>query len=179
VAADLEDIAARINREAHTGEPPLERWDPPLSGTIDIHIDGQGRWYHEGTLIQRESLVRLFASILRRERDGYYYLVTPVEKWRVQVEILPLIVTDIEPVGEDEPVLQLTLNTGKPVALNSEHPLFIEPRAGDVAAVRLNNGLAALFSRNAWYRAADLLVTRGDQVGLESAGQFFPLAAAL
>ena len=74
------------------GGPPVEQWDPPLSGEIDIRILADGSWLHEGEPIRREALVRLFASILRREDDGAYYLVTPVEKWRITVELHPLVV---------------------------------------------------------------------------------------
>lgn len=84
---DPDQLAKQVSAER---PPPVERWNPPLSGDIDLRIARDGTWYHEGTAFQRESLARLFASILRRDEDGQYYLVTPVEKWRIQVDDAPL-----------------------------------------------------------------------------------------
>ena len=80
----LDTIAKQARPARNFDEPPLEQWRPALSGDIDIRIASDGSWYHEGEPIRRESIVRVFASILRREEDGEYYLVTPVEKWRIQ-----------------------------------------------------------------------------------------------
>ena len=96
-------------------KPPLEKWQPALSGDIDIRIDSRGDWYHEGTQIQRQPLVNLFASILRREADGDYYLLTPVEKWRIRVDDAPLIAVDME-IGSDADTAQrifFRLNTSE------------------------------------------------------------------
>ena len=133
--------------------PPLHLWQPELSGDIAIRIAADGSWYHQGDPIKRESLRNLFASILRREDDGEYYLVTPAEKWRIQVDLHPLLVTDVEQRGG---TLFLTLNTGRTLTVDSDHPLFLEPRQENVAAVTLWHGLTALFSRSAWYRLVDL-----------------------
>ena len=174
MADQLKDIASKAGRNYDS--PPLHLWHPPLSGTIDIVIDKEGRWFHEGDRIERESIVRLFASILRREDDGEYYLVTPGEKWRIEVELLPLIVTDIE-WGDDagEQCLLATLNTGKVVAINKNHPLYLEGRMDDIAAVSLPNGLAALFSRAAWYRLVDLADEGEGGPSITSAGEVFEL----
>ena len=101
MANPLEGIEKQVRRR-NFDSPPLHLWHPPLSGDIAIRIAADGSWYHEGTLIQRESLVRVFASILRREEDGEYYLVTPGEKWRIEVELHPLIVTDIASAEKEE-----------------------------------------------------------------------------
>ena len=148
----LQTIAKKAGRNFDS--PPLDLWHPPLSGDIDIQIDKEGKWTHDGAPIERESIVRLFASILRREDDDEYYLVTPGEKWRISVDVLPLIVTDVEQVQEapGKASLQLTLNTGKKVSVDSEHSLYLEQAMENIAAVKLPHGLAALFSRNAWYR---------------------------
>lgn len=155
--------------------PPIERWDPPFCGDMDMEIRADGSWWHEGTAIKRAELVRLFASILRREDDGHYYLVTPVEKVRIRVVLHPLIVIDAEPVQGCEPeTLMLTLNTGGQLPLNGQHPLRTEPRAADAACVSLGRGLSALFSRAAWYR----LVAHIDDTGaIHSGGVRFPLTS--
>jgi hypothetical protein len=136
----------------------LHLWQPALSGDIPIRIAADGSWRHDGTVIRRESLVRLFASILRREDDGEYYLVTPVEKWRIEVELHPLIVTDIVAIEEGgSSYLRATLNTGRTLPIDAQHPLFLEPAVGDIPALTLDHGLTALLSRAAWYRLADMV----------------------
>ena len=92
----LEHLSQQLEAGKSVSNPPLHLWQPELSGTIDIVIRRDGSWIHEGTQIKRFALVRIFASILRREEDGEYYLVTPVEKWRLRVECLPLVIVDFE-----------------------------------------------------------------------------------
>lgn len=168
----LDSIEKSIGRNYES--PPLHLWHPPLSGDIDIRIDREGCWWHEGDEIKRESIVRLFASILRREDDGEYYLVTPGEKWRIQVELQPLIVTDVSARNPGpEQWLEVTLNTGRQVIVDASHRLFLEPTVDGVAAVGLDHGLAALFSRSAWYRLVEL--AEGDEPGVWSKGEFFSL----
>lgn len=167
---DLDDIETQLGGGRNFDSPPLHLWHPELSGDIPIVIAADGTWYHDGDPIVRESLFRLFASILRREDDGEYYLVTPVEKWRLEVELHPLLVTDVAAEGE---ALLLTLNTGKQVQVSDEHPLFLEGRRENVAGVELWHGLTALFSRSAWYRLVEL----ADADGLLQSGDYrFSLA---
>ena len=176
-----DDRLERLSGQLPTGQPkgpPLESWHPPLSGTIDITIHRDGSWTHEGDPIHREALVRLFASILRREDDGEYYLVTPVEKWRIKVENLPLLVADFDLLESgDGAVLQVTTNTGQRVRVGSDYPLHFPAGASpeSIPAVALDHGLAAQFTRAAWYRLVDASEERDGVVGIESQGQFFPL----
>jgi hypothetical protein len=173
---DLKDIERRASQGRNYDSPPLEQWHPELSGDIDITIRADGTWYHEGELIGRDSIVRLFASILRREEDGEYYLVKPGEKWRIQVELHPLIVTDINRIENAEGgLLRATLNTGKIVDIGEKHPLFLEPRMASVAAVKLPHGLSALFSRNAWYRLVDMAEPHQSPPSVNSAGKIYIL----
>jgi len=174
----LTGIEEQVGMRRNFDTPPLHLWQPPLSGDIPIRISADGTWYHDGGRIQREALVRLFASILRREEDGEYYLVTPVEKWRIQVELHPLMVTDVEIlVEEGEQVLQATLNTDKTIAIDAEHPLFLEPALGDIAAMELPHGLTALFTRAAWYRLVEMSQEHNGVPCVKSAGSQFMLAA--
>jgi hypothetical protein len=174
----LDQLTRQLEAARRTpGGPPVEQWDPPLSGAIDIRILADGSWLHEGDPIRREALVRLFASILRREDDGAYYLVTPVEKWRIAVDLHPLVVEDVEAVQEGGQVTLLaSCNTGRQLAIDAEHPLFTEPAAAGAAVVRLERGLTALFSRKAWLRLVDLAVEEHGETVVYSAGQRFPLA---
>ena len=108
----LEGIEQQLGKRRDFDAPPLHL---VATGFIRRYCNpyyGGGDWYHEGGKIERDALVRLFASILRREDDGDYYLVTPVEKWRIEVELHPLMVTDIA-VLEESGKLVATLNTGK------------------------------------------------------------------
>lgn len=172
----LDGIEKQVRQPRNYESPPLHLWHPPLSGEIPIRITAEGHWFHDGGRITRESLVSLFASILRREEDGEHYLVTPAEKWRIEVELHPLIVTDVESREEgDSELLEVTLNTGKKVLLGQDHPLFLEPRVGGIAAVRLDHGLTALFSRAAWYRLVERAREVGGVPGVSSGGVVFPL----
>lgn len=170
MAEEIEAIIGAVGGGRDLATPPLDLWDPPLSGDIDIRIAADGRWYHEGRPFEREAIVRLFSQILRRERDGAYYLVTPQEKWRIQVELHPLLVVDLQPADESCSLpVTLILNTGRAVQLNDLAELDTEPRASGAAVVQLEHGLTALFSRAAWYRLVELagrnpeLLARLDQ----------------
>lgn len=168
----LESLAGSVPSAAQKSPPPLERWHPPLSGDIDIRIAADGSWYHEGGRIRRAPLVALFASILRREDDGDYYLVTPVEKWRIQVELHPLVVTEI---NRRDDTLYARLNTGTEVAIGADNALFLEPALGDVAAIHLPHGLSAVLTRAAWYRLVESAEARDGRLQVYSAGVWFPL----
>ena len=107
--------------------------------------------------IKRAELWQLFAGILRREEDGDYFLVTPVEKCRVAVALHPLIINDFEQkVIAGEPELIAVLNAGGRFVVSDQYPLRLEPRANGAAYITLPHGLSALCSRPAWYRLAEL-----------------------
>lgn len=165
----LKPLATFVEGPRDYESPPLHLWHPPLSGDIPIRIDDQGVWYHDGAIIRRQSLVRLFASILRREADDEYYLVTPGEKWRISVESHPLMITDIDVVNRDGvEVLQATINTGARIDVGKLHPLFLDSTVGDIAVLRLSHGLTALCTRPAWYRLVELAEIRGEIAILKS-----------
>ena len=174
----IHSITEQVGKVRNYDSPPLHLWHPPLSGDIPIRITADGTWYHDDGKIERESLVKLFASILRREDDGEYYLVTPAEKWRIEVELHPLMVTDIErQEAGGEQILQATLNIGKQVVVGEEHPLFLEPAVGDIAALKLSHGLTALFTRSAWYRLVDMAELEDGSTVVKSGGYVIGLAA--
>jgi hypothetical protein len=163
--------------------PPLHRWHPPLSGDIDITIGRDGRWSHEGTVITRQRLVRLFSSILRREDDGCYYLVTPAEKWRVQVEDAPFhcVLVDNDGQGEEQ-VLTFTTNVADKVVLDAEHPLRFEISAETQQPspyLLVRHGLEALLARSVYYHVMELAVAEevdaATWLGVWSGGLFFKI----
>ena len=97
--------------------------NPPYCGAIDIRITADGVWLHEGRPILRPALVRLFASILQREADGQFYLVTPVEKMLIQVDDCPFVAVLLQVTGDgSEAAFTFELNTGEHVTANARHP---------------------------------------------------------
>jgi hypothetical protein len=104
--------------------PPVERWNPELCGTIDIRIAADGTWFHEGRVIQRTRLAKLFSSLLRKDEDGVTYLVTPHEKLAITVEDAPLVVVDYAiKQGPDGNVLVLRTSMDDVVEVGRDHPM--------------------------------------------------------
>jgi uncharacterized protein len=172
------DIEAMLN--AQPRKPPVNTWQPALSGDIDIYIDAKGDWYHEGGLIERRPLINLFASILRREADGDYYLVTPVEKWRIRVEDTPLLAIDMEIAGEtSSQQIVFRLNTDELTVLDAAHPLTgLNDEAGREEphpCINVDRGLTARLTRALFYRLVDIAEQRGSELGVLSCGQWFSL----
>lgn len=174
--SELDELEKRIAKGRNYDTPPLHLWHPELSGDIEILITADGKWHHEGSEITRHSIVKLFASILRREADGEYYLVTPGEKWRISVALHALQVIEVEWAESGyTPVLRVGLNTGRQVIVDADHPLFSEPSLDNIAAVALDHGLSALFSRNSWYQLVEMAEKQGDQVSIVSGDQRYIL----
>lgn len=155
-------------------KPPIERWHPPLSGDIDIRIDRRGDWYHEGIRIVRKPLVKLFASILRREQDGDYYLITPVEKWRIRVEEAPLMAVDMDVISAPQQTIIFRLNTDELVTLDKSHPLALTGGAKNPSPVlALDRGLSAKLTTSVYYRLMEVVEVRENQSGIYSCGDWF------
>lgn len=169
---ELPDIESLLADQK--GRPPVDQWQPDFSGDIDIRIDRRGDWYHEGKRFERTSLVKLFASILRRETDGEYYLVTPVEKWRVQVEDLPLLIVESREEGSD---IALRTNLDDWLKMSAQYPLSVDEDAqgSPLPAVALWHGLSARVGRNVFYRWCELAQESDGELLLHSAGQSFSL----
>lgn len=163
--------------------PPVARWNPPLRGEIDIRIAADGVWYHEGGAITRAPLVKLFSSILKREQDEYF-LVTPVEKWRIQVDDAPFFVTALDVAQRDgQQALFFSTSTEDRVLADAEHPLRVEldAQTGEPRPyIMIRDGMDGLISRPVYYRMAELLEERqrhGKTVlGLSSMSCFFPVS---
>ncbi len=163
--------------------PPVDNWNPPLLGDMNLRIARDGVWCHEGTPIQRETLVQLFASILRRDDDGHYYLVTPVEKWRIQVDDAPFLAIRVDATGTGvAQCLTFTTNVGDVVIADPDHPLIVEYRTvgGEPAPyIHVRGRLRALLSRAVFLelaeRGEERLTADGLDYGVWSQGQFFCL----
>lgn len=173
------------------GEHMLRDVRRPAPQLFDIRIAADGSWYHEGGLISRPALVRLFASVLRREGDGSYWLVTPVERGRIDVEEVPFIIiaAETEGVGESQ-IIRLRTNVDEEFVLDAAHPLVMRrPEARDRSSgddvrpyvtvrpgVDERPGLEGRIARPVFYEIAGYGVEgpRG-RIGVWSAGTFFSL----
>jgi hypothetical protein len=173
-----ESLAEAARAAMGKRKPPVESWTPPLSGQIDIEIKRDGTWWHEGDEIRRDGLVRLFASILKREGDAYF-LVTPVEKWQIRVEDAPFLAVDIEAAGEGAAqAILFETNVGDKVLAGADHPIRIahDEKTGEPAPyVVVRAGLEALIDRKSFYRMMERCVPHEGWIGLWSGGAFFPV----
>ncbi|WP_037449453.1 DUF1285 domain-containing protein [Sphingobium chlorophenolicum] len=171
----LTDIA-RLLQEKRL--PPVEKWNPDHCGDSDMRIARDGTWFHQGSPIGREAMVRLFSTILRREKDGSYVLVTPVEKLSIEVEDAPFIAVELKSEGEGRKrSLAFRLNTGDLVAAGPDNALILrETPDGPHPYLHVRGGLEALIARSVYYELMNLALDEGgDPVGLWSNGAFFAL----
>ncbi|GGB63108.1 DUF1285 domain-containing protein [Blastomonas aquatica] len=138
--------------------PPVEQWSPQAESDSHMRIATDGRWYHRDGLISRPAMVRLFASVLRREDDGRYALVTPFEKQWIEVEDAPLLAVEVKSEGNGEQRrLAFRLNTDELVVSGADRPLILrgsvdEPRP----YLGLARGLEARIERSVYYDLVEL-----------------------
>lgn len=158
--------------------PPVNEWQPALSGDIDIVIQADGTWLHEGQPFARLSIPRLLASLLRRDSEGYC-LVTPVERWRVTVEDLPLVAVEAD---FHDDAWWFTTQFDDVVRLDEHHPLILSASVdGDMAPeIAVRFGLGARLHRNVFYRLVEQARPRdidgnGCQLSLYSANRWYSL----
>jgi uncharacterized protein len=180
----LDRLAASLPREKG-GLPPVERWNPPFCGDIDMRIGADGTWFYQKSPIGRASLVRLFASILKRE-DDKYFLVTPVEKVGIIVEDAPFLAVELAAEhGPGGQVLGFRTNVDDLVAAGPGHALRFEPEPGTGGLkpyLHVRRALWAKVTRALFYD----LVALGEErdingkamFGVASNGEFFPMAEA-
>ncbi len=181
-AAAGEDRLAAIRAQlAAQRTPPVHRFTPAECGEIDIRISRDGRWHYRGTPIERPEMVRLFASVLRRE-GARYYLATPVEKLAITVEDAPYVAVEMTRFGHgEEQTLVFRLQTDEMVIADAGHPVRIEEDPGGGTPrpyVRVRDALDALIARPVYYELAELAIPAADDpacLGVRSAGTFFPL----
>lgn len=158
--------------------PPVEKWNPTHCGDSEMRIARDGTWFHQDSPIGRIAMVRLFSTILRREPDGSFVLVTPVEKLDIEVEDAPFVAVELRSEGEgDGRTLAFRLNTGDLVVAGPEHRLRFE--AGSHPYVEVRGGLDALVVRPVYYELAEIALAEGAAPpGVWSGGLFFPLEQA-
>ena len=161
------------------GPSPVHLWNPAVCGEIDLRIASDGTWFHEGSPIGRPALVRLFSTVLRRDADGFW-LVTPVEKLRIEVEDAPFVAIGLQ---QDAGVISFATNVGDVVEAGPEHPIRVETDAGGAPRpyVRVRGGLDALISRPVFYELVSIGEERpgegGRRLAVASNGCWFDLGA--
>lgn len=182
-AKGLESLAAELGKRR--GPPPVHLWNPPFCGDIDMRIAADGTWHYQGSPIGRPAMVRLFASVLKRE-DGRHFLVTPVEKLGIKVDDAPFLAVEMEVEGKGrEQTLVFRTNVDDIVRCDTEHPLRFEPEAGTGGIkpyLHVRRDLWALVTRALFYDLVALGEVREQEgrrmFGIASAGEFFPMAPA-
>ncbi|SEN11587.1 hypothetical protein SAMN04488077_11252 [Roseovarius tolerans] len=173
-----EGIAASARAVAKEGRglPPVQDWNPPFCGDLDMRIARDGTWFYQGTPITRPALVRLFSTILCRDGDDYF-LVTPVEKVGITVDDAPFVAVDVEAegTGQDQ-TLRFETNVGDHVTAGPDHPIRVErdPETGEPAPyVLVRANLEALIDRKSFYRLVEIGDRQDGWFGLWSGGAFF------
>lgn len=155
--------------------PPLDKWHPEQTADMDLVIKANGEWWHEGVLMTRNSLVSLFATVLwveHNENQIDYYLKTPVQKLRIQVEDAPLLINDVGIVeevvdGNEVSWLEFTTTTGDIVRLDEAHAITLrtysannDEQVASESQVRpympVRDGLTALIGRNTFYHLTEI-----------------------
>lgn len=172
------DLEALIG---NTRLPPVESWNPKKIGRIDIRIRSDGAWLHEKREISRKSIPKLFSTVLVCEQ-GDYYLKTPQEKLRIEVDDVPFVVVDFEAEGKgpSQRVIVKT-NFDEHVYVDGEHPIYMADYQGDTKPyVHIRSGLNATIARSVYYRLASDLVVQDarDRLVLWSCGVEFVLGRA-
>ena len=164
------------------GLPPVHLWNPPFCGDIDMRIAGDGTWFYMNSPIGRKPLFTLFARVLRKDDDGKYYLVTPVEKCGIKVDDAPFVAIrmTVSGIGAGQ-VIAFETNVDDHVSVNAEHPLRFVNEAGTgglkpYVLVRAN--LEALVSRALYYDLVALGTVEGEWFGVWSGARFFPMQRA-
>jgi uncharacterized protein len=166
--------------------PPVDQWNPAYCGPIDMRIASDGSWYYLGTPIGRPAMVKLFASILRREADSSYVLVTPVEKVGIVVDDAPFVAVELVSEGQGAArCMAFRLNIDEMVMVDAAHPLRVAIDADTGAPrpyVMVRGGMEALINRAVFYELVALADSESEgsgRFGLWSHGEFFALDGTL
>ncbi|MGV1752197.1 DUF1285 domain-containing protein [Agrobacterium sp. CG674] len=177
-AEDAAGLAAMISHAAEQsgdksrGPAPVERWDPPFCGDLDMEIRADGTWFYMGTPIGRAPLVRLFSTVLRKDEDGQTYLVTPVEKVGIRVVDAPFLAVEMNVAEKDgAQVLTFRTNVGDVIEVGPKNPLRFELSGENKALkpyLRVRGRLDALVSRAVMYDLVEL----GEVIEIEGKEMF-------
>ena len=183
--AGIDAIVGAATREGRRGPPPVHLWNPPFCGDLDMRIASDGTWHYLKTPIGRPALVRLFASVLKREEEKYF-LVTPVEKVGIVVDDAPFLAVEMRAErAESEQALSFRTNVDDWVTCGPGHALRFEPE-GEMGGLKpylhVRRDLWAKVSRTLFFDLVELGEEREVEgramFGVSSMGMFFPMAPA-
>jgi hypothetical protein len=185
-AASLDDLAAWFGLDPVRRRSAPPGWNPPAGGAIDMRIGRDGTWYYLGSPIQRPAMVRLFARVLRREADGGYALVTPVERLTIRVDDVPFVAVEMARRGAGrDSLIAFRTNLDEVVAAGPDHALNLRPGPGAAEPapyISVRDGLDALLARPVYYELAEIAQHEppgpGGALGVWSGGCFFALDLA-
>ena len=159
--------------------PPVEKWNPPLCENVDMKIARDGKWFFMDSPIGREKMVSLFSTVLRFDEDGNYYLVTPVEKIKIEVEDKPfVIVTYQKEIKNDKEVFLFKTNVGDIVLLDTLDKLRVEidkDTQEPSPYLKVRKNLEGLISRNVFYQLVDESYERDKELFIKSNDKEFSL----
>ncbi|MBU2925898.1 DUF1285 domain-containing protein [Colwellia sp. 4_MG-2023] len=171
----LDKITAQIKAQGDK-IPPVELWNPDYCGEMDLQIKANGDWFYAGSIFKRPALVKLLASVLKKEQNDYY-LVTPVEKIKITVEDVPFVLTQWRWQDDSKSTMVVTNNVGNEFILDDNHPITSNDNGELYVTVRRE--LLAKVHRNVYYQWVDLAkeVNTGKDTELifNSAGYQFSL----
>ncbi len=182
----LEAITGALGGAGKGKAPPsVERWNPPYCGDLDMRIAADGTWFYLKSPIGRMALVKLFASVLKREGEKYF-LVTPVEKCGIEVDDAPFLAVELNiEESSDGRILNFRTNVDDWVSCGPEHALRFQPEAGTGGLkpyLHVRRGLWAKVTRTLFFDLVELGEERevGGKAmfGVTSKGTFFPMAPA-
>jgi hypothetical protein len=163
------------------GLPPVHLWNPPFCGDIDMRIAADGTWFYMNSPIGRKPLMKLFASVLRKD-DHAYFLVTPVEKCGIRVDDAPFTAIRMQVEGQGQTqVVSFETNCDDAVTVDADHPLrFAEEQGtgGLKPYVMVRAGLEALVVRALFYDLVAAGTAEGEWFGVWSSGLFWPMQRA-
>jgi hypothetical protein len=182
-SAGLDALLRAAAENGEAGARPVDKWEPPYCGPIGMSIRRDGTWMYQGSPIGRIALVKLFASILRKDGDGKTYLVTPAEKVDVDVEDAPFLAVEmaVQGKGRDQ-TLTFRTNVDDIVTVDAGHPLRFEksePDGGLKPYVLVRGRLEALCSRAVYMELVALAeATDEGEIGVWSGGLRWAFNAA-
>ncbi|MDX1803830.1 MAG: DUF1285 domain-containing protein [Alcanivorax sp.] len=177
-----DDLLALLEKAAgdETGLPPVHQWQPKREADVAIRIGRDGRWYYQDSPIERQRMVNLFSTILLREGEDFF-LITPVEKLRIQVDDAPFVAVEVEQVNDGEDVkLVFRTNVGTHVVAGPQHPIrvHIDDNTGEPSPYLLvRDNLEALISRNVFYQLVEWGTEQGELLMIRSGGTAFELGS--
>ena len=167
-----EDLISQIQKLKDEGNslPPVHLWNPERVYDFDMRIDRQGRWFHEGQEIKRIKLAKLFSTVLKKEGDDYF-LVTPVEKARIQVEDVPFLVVEFQQSASG---FVFRTNLDDLVELSIKNPIELRnSNLGELPYIKVRADLWARFNRNVFYQIVELASESNGKLVIEGSGQGF------